>query len=110
MHPRPRRHGPRPQARLRVSPSFVVAVLTAAFPDGTHIPMRLIALDGGFSHPQKFSNLLHNAHGVPVSQRARFERIARQLRYPVEQIFVEPVDQTPRLVKRAETEQPEASA
>lgn len=88
---RPRRHGYLPLARLGLHPSFVLAILTASFPDGTPMPAKLIASDAGFSHAQRFSNLLHNPAGVPISTRTRFERIARMLRYPVEQIFVEPI-------------------
>ena len=108
---RPRRHGYLAFPRLHLHPCFVLAVLTAAFPDGTPMPAKLIALDGGFRHPQRFSNLLHAPDGIPVSTRPLFERVARLLRHPADKIFVEPVDATPRLVKRTESEQPsEASA
>lgn len=97
----PRHHGRYKTARLRLRASFTLAIITATFADGASMPMTLIAKDCGFRHAQRLSNLLHAHDGVPITTRPLFERVARILRYPAEQIFVEPPDPTPRLVKRA---------
>ena len=95
IHP-PRHHGRYPAPRLRLRPAFIVAII-ATFQDGARMPMSLIAKDCGFRWQQRLSNLLHAPDGVPASTTKNFERIARMLRYPVNQIFAN-TDEAPRLV------------
>jgi hypothetical protein len=77
---------------------FIVAIIAASFENGAPIRLRTIAEDCGFKHAQRFSNLLHDPAGVPATTTKNFERVARLIRYPVDQIFVE-TDPPPRLVK-----------
>ena len=101
----PRRHGPLPVERVHLRPTFYSAIITAQFADGTPMPMALIAKDCGFRHPQRLSNLIRSSSGVPITTRLNFERVARLIRFPATQIFVEPVDAAPRLVKRANADE-----
>jgi len=102
-HPsrRPRQHGRYPTQRLRLRASFIVAVISASFENGAPVRLRTIAEDCGFKHAQRFSNLLHDPAGVPATTTKHFERVARLIRYPVDQIFVT-ADAAPRLVKHAD--------
>lgn len=96
----PRHHGRYPAPRARLRAAFTLAIVKAAFEDGAPIRLRTIAEDCGFKHAQRFSNLLHDPAGVPATTTKNFERVARLIRYPVDQIFVDTTDPAPRLVKR----------
>ena len=103
----PRQHGRLPLPRARLRRAFYAAIISAQFPDGTAMPMALIAKDCGFSHAQRLSNLLCSPDGVPITTRPLFERVARLLRFPVDHIFEAPLGPA-RLVKKANADEARA--
>ena len=85
------------RSRRRLHPHFCAALVAAPQLLG------VISRQCGFTHQQRFSNLIHDKNGVPISTAPLFKKVALLIGYPSDQIFVA---DPPRLIKAVRVAEP----